>query len=311
MQTHEEGGDRTFRGPDFFMSTFFLAPKKGGKWRPILNLKPLNKFIVPQTFKMGGCMGNIHRSDGCLPSYPSTPGTQKVSDVPVPGPVFSLQGSALRTIHSPSGFYPGYKGAGGLSQKTGGANFHVSGRLVSHCSRSRHGTKSHKPSATCSAKPRLGDKRRKVRTVTDSNAGFSGRQTRFHDRPYPPHEGQGRGRPGRSKNLACKSPIHSPCVAGFLGYLASLVDIVSMCRFRMRDLQLHLLRFFDPLSRDLSIQIPCLYSVAPAHLRWWRVRYHLERGRSYFSASTTLHDFNVRCVVYVRAGETVSSTWTN
>jgi hypothetical protein len=31
-----------------FWATFFLAPKKTGEWRPILNLKPLNQFIKPQ-----------------------------------------------------------------------------------------------------------------------------------------------------------------------------------------------------------------------------------------------------------------------
>lgn len=39
-------------GPRFY-STFFLTPKKNGKWRPILNLKPLNKgFIRPKPFRM-------------------------------------------------------------------------------------------------------------------------------------------------------------------------------------------------------------------------------------------------------------------
>jgi hypothetical protein len=35
------------------MSTFFLVPKKEvGEWHPILNLKPLNRFIRPQRFRM-------------------------------------------------------------------------------------------------------------------------------------------------------------------------------------------------------------------------------------------------------------------
>jgi len=35
-----------------FWSTFFLAPKKTGDWRPILNLKPLNAYIRPKRFRM-------------------------------------------------------------------------------------------------------------------------------------------------------------------------------------------------------------------------------------------------------------------
>lgn len=35
-----------------FWATFFLAPKKTGDWRPILNLKPLNKYIKPPKFRM-------------------------------------------------------------------------------------------------------------------------------------------------------------------------------------------------------------------------------------------------------------------
>ena len=43
-----------FRGRGFplFSATFFLTPKKDGRWRPILNLRPLNRFIRPQHFRM-------------------------------------------------------------------------------------------------------------------------------------------------------------------------------------------------------------------------------------------------------------------
>ena len=35
-----------------FHSPFFLTTKKSGDWRPILNLKKLNKYIKPPPFKM-------------------------------------------------------------------------------------------------------------------------------------------------------------------------------------------------------------------------------------------------------------------
>ena len=36
-----------------FMSTFFLVPKKeADTWQPILNLKPLKRFISPKRFRM-------------------------------------------------------------------------------------------------------------------------------------------------------------------------------------------------------------------------------------------------------------------
>ena len=40
------------REPPGFFSTMFLVRKKSGGWRPILNLKGLNKFILPEKFRM-------------------------------------------------------------------------------------------------------------------------------------------------------------------------------------------------------------------------------------------------------------------
>lgn len=41
-----------------FYSTLFLVPKKGGQMRPVINLKKLNEWVVPQHFKMEG-MGTL------------------------------------------------------------------------------------------------------------------------------------------------------------------------------------------------------------------------------------------------------------
>lgn len=35
-----------------FYSRLFLAPKKSGAWRPVIDLKPLNQFLTPPKFKM-------------------------------------------------------------------------------------------------------------------------------------------------------------------------------------------------------------------------------------------------------------------
>ena len=35
-----------------FLSSFFLVPKADGSWRPVLNLKPLNRFVISPHFKM-------------------------------------------------------------------------------------------------------------------------------------------------------------------------------------------------------------------------------------------------------------------
>jgi len=62
-----------------------------------------------------------------------------------------------------------------------------------------------------------------------------------------------------------------------LGKMASMVDLVPLCRLRMRPLQFHLLSFFRPVTRDLSCPVPLTLAVRP-HLQWWRTRMNLSEG---------------------------------
>ena len=43
---------KTQHCPGEFISNLFLVPKKTGDLRPVINLKPLNKFVVKRHFKM-------------------------------------------------------------------------------------------------------------------------------------------------------------------------------------------------------------------------------------------------------------------
>ena len=50
--------------------------------------------------------------------------------------------------------------------------------------------------------------------------------------------------------------------------MASLVDVVDLCRLRMRPIQIHLLKFYRPESGDMRVRVPLELEVTE-HLKWW------------------------------------------
>ena len=71
----------------------------------------------------------------------------------------------------------------------------------------------------------------------------------------------------------------SPALAWLraLGLMASMVDVVPLCRLHMRPIQFHLLTYFKPTLRDLQVPVPLSDPVLP-HLRWWANRSNLVVG---------------------------------
>ena len=63
----------------------------------------------------------------------------------------------------------------------------------------------------------------------------------------------------------------------FLGYLASLVDVLPDCRLHMRPLQIHLLRHYCP-SRDLLTRLVPIPPPIRLHLVRWSRRDFLSSG---------------------------------
>lgn len=62
-----------------------------------------------------------------------------------------------------------------------------------------------------------------------------------------------------------------------LGQMASLVDVLPFCRLFMRPIQLHLLSFFKPSLHPMSLRVP-VSSQVQNHLLWWTIPSNLDHG---------------------------------
>ena len=65
-----------------------------------------------------------------------------------------------------------------------------------------------------------------------------------------------------------------------LGLMASCIEIVPHARLFMRPVQLHLLHYWRPISRDLQTKIP-INSFLVDHLKWWKRKENLVGGKPF------------------------------
>ena len=79
--------------------------------------------------------------------------------------------------------------------------------------------------------------------------------------------------------MTTKSPVARSWLR-LLGLMASMVDILPMCRLRMRPVQFYVLRRFKPAFHPLSWKIPVEQEIVP-FLLWWTVSDHLLQGRPF------------------------------
>ena len=64
-----------------------------------------------------------------------------------------------------------------------------------------------------------------------------------------------------------------------LGLMASCLEIIPNARLQMRPIQLHLLHWWKPVSRDLELLIPKSQHLRE-HLSWWLQEANILKGRS-------------------------------
>ena len=125
-----------------FYSTMFVTPKKGGSWRPIINLRSLNRYVITPHFKMetiqnlkdvlhqGDFMAKIDLKD----AYQAVPSTNQIA---------STSGSCGRARHSnflpyPLGWHQPHwclqttQTSGSLPAANGDKDHDIPGRYTDH-----------------------------------------------------------------------------------------------------------------------------------------------------------------------------------
>ena len=272
-------------------SSFFLAPKKGGKWRPILNLRPLNRFIRPPHFKMEtlrSILPHLHRgmwatSIDLADAYfhvPIHPDCQRFLTFVFEGTHYCYRVLPFGLSTAPRVFTRVARVMEAHIRRQGIRIFmYLDDWLIV----------ADDPASLLDHTQWVLDLTRRLGWVINMDKSeltpsqcpiFLGAALDFR---------VGRARPSAERCLAVQEGAslllsHSRLPARawlvFLGYLASLVDIVPWCRLRMRELQWHLLAHFRPVSRDLLSPVPLAPSVVP-FLQWWQDADNLNQGLSF------------------------------
>jgi len=262
-----------------FAAIFFLAPKKSGDWRPIINLRPLNAYIKAKHFRME-TLSVVLRS----PIKHSWTTSIDLRDAYLHIPIHHLdhkwlrfkilgQAYAFRCLPfglstAPRVFTRVVMNVAAFLRRQGvRIHMYLDDWLIS--APSFHLAVQHTHFVLQTART-LG-----FIVNLDKSHLHPTQQPLFLGAQLDLVLGRVTPSPERVERLrtSVQSLFHSLSATAFvwlqvLGFMASMVDVVPWCRLRMRPLQLHLNCFYKPTIHSLSQLVP-VSDVVREELLWW------------------------------------------
>lgn len=272
-----------------FFSTFFLAPKKNtGEWRPILNLRPLNKYVRPKRFRME----SLRTVLDALP-IPTWAVLIDLKDAYLHVPMWAEHRAFLRFRYDQR-TYEFLTLPFGLS--TAPRVFTRLVKVVAGILRRRQvqifvylddwlivGETKEETSWALKLTANIISELGFLINIEKSQPNPT-RHPVFLGAKLDLQRGLAFPTEDRVHNLLdCitlfRTASVAPAVAWLrlLGLMASMVDVLPWCRLRMRPIQLHLLAYYRPCIHHIQRPVPIPNMICP-HLDWWSRRTNIMVG---------------------------------
>lgn len=271
-----------------FSAIFFLAPKKTGDWRPIINLKPLNRFIKPKRFRMetlsfilksdikGSWATSIDLKDAYL-HVPVHQSHHKWLRFSICGRSFSFRCLPFGLSTAPRVFTRVVTAVAAFLRRRGIRIFmYLDDWLI--LGSTRQEVLDH-TSFVISTAERLGFliNKQKSQLVPSQHPTYLGAEVDLALGSVSPTQERVDKLIKEVSRLMSSPQASARSWLRCLGFMASMVDVVPWCRLRMRPLQLHLAQFYRQSVHPLDHSVPVPLSLHP-DLRWWTSRLNLVKG---------------------------------
>ena len=270
-------------------STFFLVPKKSGDLRAVINLRPLNQYLKTQHFKMDTLKTvlNLVKKDDWAISIDLKdayfhvlihPKHRKYLRFCIQGRAFQFRALAFGPKTSPRVFTKIVAvAAAHLKMQSIRLAVYLDDWLALNA---RRRFLLENREAILSLLSRLGfliNKEKSNLVPTQDIIYIGGRFCLDKGIVMPTPERIVKLRSAVIALLGEK--VSARQYLQTLGLMASCIEIIPNARLQMRPIQLHLLYWWKPVSRDLEMIIPKSHHLRE-HLSWWLQEANIVKGRS-------------------------------
>ena len=283
-----QGSVKSLSSQEGFFSTFFLTPKKSGEWRPILNLKPLNVFMRPPSFKMetlaaillalrpGYWAASLDLKDAYL-QIPMHKSAWRWLRFFLNGAPYEFRVLPFGLSAAPRSFTMVVRAVAEFLRERGIRIFvYLDDWLIVAPSHQLLLEDIHKVREVVSRLGFVVNLDKSILTPTQQIEYLGARIDFLRGRVFP--TAARIDSTTHCADLLIRSQTaEARLLLRMLGLMASMVEILPLCRMRMRPLQTHLLQNYRAWSHPLSWQIPIPPVLHPS-LEWWSDPINFKEG---------------------------------